>query len=102
MPKKRVLLVDDNSAVRSLVRRLFELEPFLSVLFQRCSPGLATLLVPVGSEHRCSHAPFRQATRLPLNPLKRRGFYFASGCISTLWRYGRITNKTAMRQIGRA
>jgi two-component system, NarL family, nitrate/nitrite response regulator NarL len=27
MPKKRVLLVDDNSAVRSLVRRLFELEP---------------------------------------------------------------------------
>jgi DNA-binding NarL/FixJ family response regulator len=27
MPKKRVLLVDDNSGVRSLVRRLFELEP---------------------------------------------------------------------------
>jgi YesN/AraC family two-component response regulator len=27
MPKKRVLLVDDNSAVRSLVRQLFELEP---------------------------------------------------------------------------
>jgi DNA-binding NarL/FixJ family response regulator len=27
MPKKRVLLVDDNSAVRSLVRRFFELEP---------------------------------------------------------------------------
>ncbi len=27
MPKKRVLLVDDNSVVRSLVRRLFELEP---------------------------------------------------------------------------
>lgn len=26
MPKKRVLLVDDNSVVRSLVRRLFELE----------------------------------------------------------------------------
>ena len=26
MPKKRVLLVDDNPAVRSLVRRLFELE----------------------------------------------------------------------------
>jgi DNA-binding NarL/FixJ family response regulator len=27
MAKKRVLLVDDNSAVRSLVRQLFELEP---------------------------------------------------------------------------
>jgi DNA-binding NarL/FixJ family response regulator len=27
MPKKRVLLVDDNSVVRSLVRQLFELEP---------------------------------------------------------------------------
>lgn len=27
MPKKRVLLVDDISAVRSLVRQLFELEP---------------------------------------------------------------------------
>lgn len=27
MPKKRVLLVDDNAAVRSLVRQLFELEP---------------------------------------------------------------------------
>jgi DNA-binding NarL/FixJ family response regulator len=27
MPKKCVLLVDDNSAVRSLVRQLFELEP---------------------------------------------------------------------------
>ena len=27
MPKKRILLVDDNSAVRALVRRLFELEP---------------------------------------------------------------------------
>jgi DNA-binding NarL/FixJ family response regulator len=27
MPKKRVLLVDDNSVVRSSVRRLFELEP---------------------------------------------------------------------------
>jgi two-component system nitrate/nitrite response regulator NarL len=31
MPKKRVLLVDDNSAVRSLVRRLFELEPAFEV-----------------------------------------------------------------------
>jgi two-component system nitrate/nitrite response regulator NarL len=27
MPKKRVLLVDDNTAVRLLVRQLFELEP---------------------------------------------------------------------------
>jgi DNA-binding NarL/FixJ family response regulator len=27
MPKKRVLLVDDNSVVRSLVRQLFESEP---------------------------------------------------------------------------
>jgi len=27
MPKKRVLVVDDNCAVRSLVRQLFELEP---------------------------------------------------------------------------
>jgi DNA-binding NarL/FixJ family response regulator len=27
MPKKRVLLVDDNPVVRSLVRQLFELEP---------------------------------------------------------------------------
>jgi DNA-binding NarL/FixJ family response regulator len=27
MPKKRVLLVDDNSVVRSLVRQLFELTP---------------------------------------------------------------------------
>jgi two-component system nitrate/nitrite response regulator NarL len=27
MPKKRVLLVDDNSIVRSSVRQLFELEP---------------------------------------------------------------------------
>jgi DNA-binding NarL/FixJ family response regulator len=27
MPKKHVLLVDDNSVVRSLVRQLFELEP---------------------------------------------------------------------------
>ena len=27
MPKKRVLLVDDNCAVRSFVRQLFELEP---------------------------------------------------------------------------
>jgi DNA-binding NarL/FixJ family response regulator len=31
MPKKRVLLVDDNSGVRSLVRRLFELEPDFEV-----------------------------------------------------------------------
>lgn len=29
--KKRVLLVDDNSAVRSLVRQLFELEPDFEV-----------------------------------------------------------------------
>jgi DNA-binding NarL/FixJ family response regulator len=27
MPKKRVLLVDDNRLVRSLVRQLFELQP---------------------------------------------------------------------------
>jgi DNA-binding NarL/FixJ family response regulator len=27
MPAKRVLLVDDNAAVRSLVRQLFELQP---------------------------------------------------------------------------
>lgn len=27
MPKKRVLVVDDNCAVRSFVRQLFELEP---------------------------------------------------------------------------
>jgi DNA-binding NarL/FixJ family response regulator len=27
MPKKRVLIADDNSVVRSLVRQLFELEP---------------------------------------------------------------------------
>jgi DNA-binding NarL/FixJ family response regulator len=30
-PKKRVLLVDDNSAVRSLVRQVFELEPEFEV-----------------------------------------------------------------------
>jgi len=31
MPKKRVLLVDDNSVVRSLVRQLFELTPDFEV-----------------------------------------------------------------------
>lgn len=32
MPKKRVLLVDDNSTVRSYVRKLFELEPEFEVV----------------------------------------------------------------------
>jgi len=32
MPKKHVLLVDDNSVVRSLVRQLFELEPDFEIL----------------------------------------------------------------------